>query len=147
MAKSILDAMLADSKNTRRTELAARRLVADYKFEAVTQYINNRQAGQYNEIVTEQLAKLDYCCPVCAKDLKERAATIDHIEPKSKYFHKATDESNFLVMCYPCNQNKSDRQFKEWRAKQIPASRNSIDYAIRLIHGQAKLESLIGQTA
>lgn len=95
------------------------------------------------QLVKEQLKKLGYICPVCLRDLDEDKATIDHLDPLSRAYSRAMDKDNFLVMCGRCNKNKYDQPFKFWRVSLTPQQRTSLDYAIRLIHGEARLNELI----
>lgn len=143
MTNLILDQIMADAQAMVVAKLKAYKVLNKYSGEAKDRYIEWRYSEEGSKLVAAQLEKIGYCCPVCGDNLKETTATVDHLQPKSRYFHEATDQSNFLVMCYPCNLSKSDSEFPKWR-KRLPAlRRQSLDYAISLIHGKTKLEELI----
>lgn len=102
-----------------------------------------RISAQAVQLIQSQLKKLGGICPVCQRSLNEYQATIDHLEPLSRTYHKAMDEENFLVMCGTCNKEKFNYPFAQWRLSLSDEQRMSIDYAICLIHGEARLHKLI----
>jgi len=50
-------------------------------------------------------------CQYCSIELKESQSTFDHIRPKSQ--GGATDWTNIVLCCVPCNQRKQDRRLSE----------------------------------
>ncbi|MBE9116607.1 HNH endonuclease [Lusitaniella coriacea LEGE 07157] len=106
-----------------------------------------RSSSEAYDLIVFQLEKLGYICPICQQDLNETNATIDHLFPLSRAYHKAMDTSNFLVMCHRCNKKKYNTPFQQWRGQLARYQKNSLDYAIQLIHGKTKLQELIGSSS
>ncbi|WP_036489643.1 HNH endonuclease [Myxosarcina sp. GI1] len=94
-------------------------------------------------VIKEQLEKLDYKCPLCRESLQESTATIDHLQPKSKYLGLANAPQNMLIMCRTCNSAKNNREFLEWYSKIPSTWKNRLCQAIREIHGDSKLVELV----
>lgn len=102
-----------------------------------------RKSEDCIQLIKSQLEILGDCCPICWEDLALEKATIDHLEPKRDNISKTMDFSNFLVMCWGCNNAKYSTSFPKWRRGLHKSRRDSLDYAIARIHGKAKLEALI----
>lgn len=107
--------------------------------------LNRTQEGKVwrGGIVSWQLSKLNYECPVCGIGISRRTATLDHMEPQSIYYKKTCDQTNFLMMCRGCNARKSNIEFKTWRNELPRYSQCRLDSAIKSIHGEAKLDELL----
>lgn len=54
------------------------------------------------------------CCGATAKTSGE-PIQVDHIKPRSLFPELALDPENTQVMCGPCNQGKSNKDFTDWR--------------------------------
>ena len=53
--------------------------------------------------------------PWDVKHDRSKMATVDHFLPKSKYPDLANEETNFIVACSNCNENKKDDIWEEDR--------------------------------
>lgn len=57
-------------------------------------------------------------CAKCGEIPKEGVSlTVDHIKPVSKFPELAMDEGNLQVLCWECNQKKSNIDFTDYRQK------------------------------
>lgn len=53
-------------------------------------------------------------CAYCGKIIKDKSElTVDHIRPLVK--QGATIQSNLVICCYSCNQQKGERTYKEYK--------------------------------
>lgn len=53
-------------------------------------------------------------CAYCGKIIKDKSElTIDHIRPLVK--QGTTIQSNLIISCYSCNQDKGERTYKEYK--------------------------------
>jgi len=55
-------------------------------------------------------------CPYCLKPMSPKEMTRDHVIPKSR--GGKTEESNIIIVCKRCNQEKGAltlEEYKEWK--------------------------------
>lgn len=140
---SHLDRLLASFEEMEKARKKLHKCVYNVYRDETEKYEQWRQSEDCRQLIASQLERLGYCCPICLEPLSPEKATIDHLEPKRDNIAKTLDTSNFLVMCGSCNQVKYSTPFKTWRNRLHQSRRDSLDYAIVRIHGQAKLEALI----
>ena len=61
-------------------------------------------------------AGVSFTCPYCLKPFPLTQATKDHVMPKSR--GGSNDESNIVLCCADCNQEKGaldDKEYTEWK--------------------------------
>jgi len=58
-------------------------------------------------------------CACCGARPKEGISlTVDHIKPVSKFPELSMDINNLQVLCWDCNQKKSNKHFTDYRLKE-----------------------------
>ncbi|WP_421656009.1 HNH endonuclease signature motif containing protein [Leptothermofonsia sp. ETS-13] len=127
-------------------ELKAHKVVNQVYEDVVEEYETWRFSEKGLSFVRQQLERLDYVCPVCSDTLSVEKATLDHLLSKRWYLHKAIDTENLLVMCYDCNNAKGSTEFSDWRESLPKLHRQSLDYALKLLYGDRKLDQLLSES-
>ncbi|MBX0289734.1 HNH endonuclease [Hymenobacter sp. HSC-4F20] len=55
-------------------------------------------------------------CQCCGRTRKDGVAIqVDHIKPRSRYPKLCLTFSNLQVLCWSCNQGKSNKYADDWR--------------------------------
>jgi len=91
-----------------------------YKHEG--RYSENQEENFYRteawlKLRYKVLKKYEAKCMACGKSPKEHGIVlcVDHIKPRSKYPHLSLSFNNLQLLCWDCDQGKSNLHTDDWR--------------------------------
>ena len=92
---------------------------------ALKEYVNIPQGVAFNRI--NIFLRDHFKCQYCGQSFKPKDLTFDHVVPRSR--GGATDFTNIVSACVPCNTHKGDRMdLKPMKKPRIP-TRRGLDIA------------------
>jgi HNH endonuclease len=107
---------LADKVGNRRYHRLTQKDFEDYRKFDYWRYINgDSECGTTEESREWVRDNSEYHCPVCkAKFSSHNGRSIDHKLPRAQYPWLSLDFRNLWVICYGCNQEKSEMHWYEY---------------------------------
>lgn len=83
--------------------------LAQKRKQRIDEYKRFYQSSEWRLLRNQIIKEHGNVCRECGKKITDKNdLTIDHILPRSKFLHKALENSNLRVLCRSCNSKKGD---------------------------------------